>query len=293
MIVVATEDFELYHEVVSELRERGVTFTTVEPGDDIPDRTRVVISSESDPVDVDGVEPVLAAPDEVRPAVEEALSLLRGNDGRVIVGVDPGSRPGVAVLDGGTVVAVFQVPLADAVPTIEREVEDAPDPLVRIGDGSRLEGARIVNGLTGVPVELVDETGTTPYLGEGARGMGDVVAAVNIAGIEGDRVDSLAVEPTPGELQVIKNESRRKSADNRSIDEELARRVAAGELTIEEALDVHRNGESEPGDAPDAQGEGKVEELDDGGEGTNDTETDGNLGSELPAGESERRADEK
>ena len=35
MIVVATEDFEVYHGVVTDLRERGVEFTTVEPGDAI------------------------------------------------------------------------------------------------------------------------------------------------------------------------------------------------------------------------------------------------------------------
>ncbi|PSQ59887.1 MAG: hypothetical protein BRD23_03295 [Halobacteriales archaeon SW_9_67_25] len=36
MIVVATADFELYHELVTALRERGVEFTTVEPDDGVP-----------------------------------------------------------------------------------------------------------------------------------------------------------------------------------------------------------------------------------------------------------------
>ena len=36
MIVVATADFEVYHGVVNELRDRGVTFTTIEPGDEFP-----------------------------------------------------------------------------------------------------------------------------------------------------------------------------------------------------------------------------------------------------------------
>ncbi|MCH7660155.1 MAG: hypothetical protein IH933_06090, partial [Euryarchaeota archaeon] len=44
MIVVATEDFELYHGVVGELRERGVEFTTVEPGEELPERTRIRIT---------------------------------------------------------------------------------------------------------------------------------------------------------------------------------------------------------------------------------------------------------
>ena len=39
MIVVATADFEVYHGVVNELRDRGVTFTTLEPDEELPERT--------------------------------------------------------------------------------------------------------------------------------------------------------------------------------------------------------------------------------------------------------------
>ncbi|UVE50553.1 hypothetical protein KU306_01205 [Haloferax larsenii] len=243
MIVVATADFELYHEAVAELRSRGVTFTTVEPGDPLPDRARVVITSPDDEVETD-CSRVTATGDDARRAVDEALATLRGGGGRIVVGVDPGTRPGIAVLSGETVVAAFHVPLADAVDVIRSETDDAVDPLVRIGDGARLQGAKIINDLDDVPVELVDETGTTPYLGSGARGMGDVLAAVNIARIDGERIDSREIEPTDGELQRIKSKSREQSVDNRTIDDELARRVAGGELSVEEALDEHREREA-------------------------------------------------
>ncbi|GAB6861157.1 hypothetical protein ACFQL0_15090 [Haloplanus litoreus] len=244
MIVVATADFELYHEVVDRLRERDVAFTTVEPGVALPEETSVVVTAPDDGLagDVDDVDHVTAAADEARRAVDEALAILRGGEGRTVVGVDPGTRPGIAVLAGETVVAAFHVPLGDAVDAIRQEVADAVDPLVRIGDGSRLQGARLVNDLDGVTVELVDETGTTPYLGTGARGMGDVLAAVNIARLKGERIDSREIDPTAGELQRIKDRSRRISADDRTIDDRLARRVAAGDLTVEEALDEHRGG---------------------------------------------------
>ena len=266
MIVVATDDFELYHDVVDELRDRGVAFTTQEPGADLPEQTRVVIrspeddeavesdgspatdSNDGDPPDAKSVDTVFARAAEARRAVEEAVSILRGGGGRTVVGVDPGTRPGIAVLTGETVVAAFQVPLADAVETIRREIADAPEPLVRIGDGARLQGSQLVNDLDDVTVELVDETGTTPYLGTGARGMGDVLAAVNIARLSGEATDSREIEPTAGELQRIKDRSRQESSDGRTIDEGLARRVAAGELTVEEALTTHRerdDGEAE------------------------------------------------
>jgi hypothetical protein len=241
VIVVATADFELYHEVVDLLRDRGMAFTTIEPGDDLPEGASAVVTAPDDPAPAEeNVDRVTATADEARRAVDEALALLRGGEGRTVVGVDPGTRPGIAVLSGDTVVAAFQVPIGDAVDTIRREVADAADPLVRIGDGARLQGVRLIDELDEVTVELVDETGTTPYLGTGARGMGDVLAAVNIARLAGDPIDSRDIDPTAGELQRIKDRSREVSTDDRAIDDALARRVAVGDLTVEEALAEHR-----------------------------------------------------
>jgi len=240
VIVVATADFELYHEVVTALRDRGVEFTTVEPDEELPDRTEILVTGEDDDLSVPaGVEVVRASPEESRRAIEAVLAITRGGDGRTVVGVDPGERPGIAVLKGDVVVATFQVPADRAAELISEELADAVDPLVRVGDGARLVGARLIDDLD-VPVELVDETGTTPYLGAGTRGMGDVLAAVNIARIEGERVDERDVTPTAGELQRIKDRSREQSETNRAIDETLARKVAGGELTIDEALAKHR-----------------------------------------------------
>ncbi len=244
MIVVATADFEVYHDVVTALRERGVTFTTIEPtAADLPDRTSVVVTGPDEDVDVGSdVEVFHAEPGQPRAAVEAAIGHLRGDDGRTIVGIDPGARPGIAVLSDETVVATFHVPADRVGDVLREELSGAVDPLVRVGDGARLVGSQIIDDLPAVPVELVDETGTTPYLGTGTRGMGDVLAAVNIARREGERIEARDIEPTAGELQRIKDRSREASERNRAIDEGLARRVATGELSIREALDEHRDG---------------------------------------------------
>lgn len=240
MIVVATADFEVYHGVVNELRDRGVQFTTREPNSPLPDATELLITGVDDewPDDL-GVDIVQADAVEPRAAVEHALAVLRGS-GRTIVGIDPGDRPGIAVFSGEMIVAAFHVPLTDVAETVATEIEGAADPLVRVGDGARLQGTRIIDELPDVPVELVDETGTTPSLGTGARGMGDVLAAANIARIEGEAIHNREVEPTPGELQAIKQRSREQSGGNRTINKALARQVALGELSIAEALEQHR-----------------------------------------------------
>ncbi len=248
MIVVATDDFEVYHGVVNELRDRGATFTTVEPGGELPDDADVVITAPGE--STAGPTQIEADPDDPRGAVAGALAALRDEGGRTVVGVDPGTRPGIAVLDGATVTAAFQVPLSEAAAAIREEVADAADPVVRIGDGARVQGSQLVNDLDDVTVELVDESGTTPYLGTGARGMSDVLAAVNIARREGEVVDRRDIDPTAGEVSVIQRRSREAGNDNRAIDERLARKVAVGDLTLAEALAEHAaDGEGAPADA--------------------------------------------
>lgn len=242
-VVVATEDFELYHGVVNELRDRGVRFTTIRPDEPLPDGASVVVTGANDDVDGDGnVAVVVGQPADPRRTVEDVLAVTRGGEGRRIVGIDPGDRPGVAVLAGDDVVAAFQVPLGEVPELVRREVGDAVDPIVRIGDGARLRGATLVEDLDDVRVELVDESGSTPHLGAGTRGMGDVLAAVNIARREGEPVEGREIEPTAGEIQVIKTAARERSPENRAIPEGLARRVAKGDLTLDDALAEHRSG---------------------------------------------------
>lgn len=245
VIVVATQNFEVYHGVVGELKDRDVPFTTIEPDDVVPPTAQVAIVGPGD--ELRDIETIRADPDDPRAAVEAAIAHLRGDGGRTVVGIDPGDRPGIAVLRGDTITAVFQVAADRVAKVVRGEIEDAPDPLIRIGDGARIQGSKIVDRLSDVPVELVDETGTTPYLGTGARGMGDVLAAANIGRLEGERIDSRDFEPTAGEIQRIKNRSRRTSEDDRTISGRLARRVAVGELTVSEALEIHRDAtDSEP-----------------------------------------------
>lgn len=241
-VVVATADFEVYHAVVNSLRDRDVAFTTIDISDPFPPETSVIITGPGDTLEhvPTGVDVIRADATNPRVAVEEVLVPDREPTGKRVIGVDPGLKPGVAVLEGDMVVSAFQVPMENVVDVIHEEAMNTKDPVIRIGDGARLRGSKIIKGLQVDTIEIVDETGTTPYVGTGARGMGDVLAAVNIARREGEPVTEREIEPTQGELQVIKDSAREQSRENRAIPEGLARRVAKGELSIDEALDEHR-----------------------------------------------------
>jgi hypothetical protein len=178
--------------------------------------------------------------------VNEAIRLLRNGAllGCAVIGIDPGEEPGIAVLSNGIVEAVYRVPLGQAVGVIERIKQTYPDIVVRIGHGACLASMRLTNSLVtqGIPVELVDESGTSPYLGKGAGGtaISDIVAAINIAYTQGVRVGHQEILPSKGEIRWIQERSRELSGGRTTISRQLANRVAIGEITINEALTEHK-----------------------------------------------------
>lgn len=193
--------------------------------------------------------------DDPQRTIDRAAGILRGNSraAPLVIGIDPGRRPGIAVLSGDMVVAVHQVGVTDVAPLVRKIAHDchAAVAAIRIGSGARLLTAQIVNALleSGFRVELVDETGTTPYVGGNIHTsqVRDVIAAINIARIRGEPVGRQDVEPSRGEIRVIQETSRSQSEGRATIPKYLARRVARGEITLDEAIEMHR-GRPRPAD---------------------------------------------
>jgi len=179
--------------------------------------------------------------------VNKAIRLLRNGDllGCAVIGIDPGEEPGIAVLSNGIIEAVYRVPLGQVVGVIERIKQTYSEILVRIGHGARLASVRLANSIVaqGIPVELVDESGTSPYLGKGTGGaaISDIVAAINIAYTQGVRVGHQEVLPSKGEIRWLQERSRELSGGRTMISRPLAKRVAIGEITMNEALIEHEN----------------------------------------------------
>ncbi len=242
-VALVTRDPGLYHELAGFLRERRLPTVSLLPGERIPESVAVVLTSddEVDSIDHPNVLPVAEGGDRraLGAAIAHALHA-GGDDGELIVGVDPGPRPGYAivageialgegVLEGPESIGVFAVQLRHRFPS--RRV------VYRVGSGDPRARNRIVNDLLSRRrnVELVDENGTTP---PGRRRPRDAAAARRIARAPGTPVhEPLVAAITAGEIANVQRLSREGSGGRLTISRSSAHRVLCGEVTLAEAVD--------------------------------------------------------
>ncbi len=246
-IAIVTENFAFYQTLVAEMRSRGLNFTVLSPKEVIPSSVSVVITTEDEADKIDFDEDKIVAAKKPRVAIDRTLQLLRGKRkySQIIIGIDPGKRPGIAVLGDSMVIAVHQTSSNEVCEAVKQIVNEycADQFIIRVGHGARLIRNQIINSLLdlGLRIELVDENGTTPCLGRGVHGsqISDIVAAINIAKLKGEIVGRQNIEPTIGEVKEIQAMSRELSNGRATIPMQLARKVARGELTIYEAIERH------------------------------------------------------
>ena len=106
-----------------------------------------------------------------------------------------------------------------------------------MGKGSPSHRNRLLNAMLeqGYIVELVDERKTSRGLHRNQHS----VSAIRIAMLAGERIwEVVELQPTEGEVKEIQRRSRIKSQGRVTISSELARKVALGELTLAEAIEL-------------------------------------------------------
>ncbi len=243
LIGLLTEDPRTYFEMLEGLREQKLRFVSLEFSDPIPANIGAIITTEKEKVKVPFDKVVTDSdPDS---AIARAKMMLSG-EGEVrtiTIGVDPGVRPGFAVLGDGAVLmrALARSPEAIA-PMVDDIVREYPaaNVVVRIGNGDRTNRNRIFNRLwdEGHRLEIVDERNTTTR-----SPTPDEDAAVEIAMTPGyspgRRQEN---EPCPGEIRNIQRLSRLESRGELTVSKALARKVAVGEMSLSDAIDRQKTG---------------------------------------------------
>ena len=230
------------------MKDRQLPFITLRLTDPVPYNVKVVITTAGESAFIRWSGEHVVIFDDALSTVDRAINALRGNGHfqSLVIGIDPGRRPGIAVLSGDMVIAVYQAGVTEVEPMLRKIAHEyhASISTVRIGNGARLMTTQIINKLleSGFKVELVDETGTTPYVGKNIHTslVRDIIAAINIARIKGEPVGKREIEPSKGEIRVIQETSRSQSEGRATIPKFLARQVARGEITLDEAMELHR-----------------------------------------------------
>ena len=190
---------------------------------------------------------MIADPDNLEFTIDIAIFIITGEDfEQIIIGIDPGKYPGIALIANNKIISVYHVPAGDVCPLVKKIMQTYPSKniIVRIGHGARLIRSRLINDFLdlGLKVEMVDETGTTPQLGKGvhAREISDIIAAINIANMPGKTVGKQNIDPSMGEVRIVQEHSREHSNGRVTIPRHLARKVAKGEISLDEAIEKHK-----------------------------------------------------
>lgn len=255
-VALVTRDPSLYGEIAATVRERRIPCVSLLPGQAIPDRVAVVITTPAEAGLVKHPR-VLSVPEDgdraaLWAAVGHALHAKDPN-GEIVVGIDPGPRPGYSVLSGNAVIGEGVLESPEAMVEFASHLRHRfPSRSIRhrVGSGDPVRRNRIVNGLLAQrrSVELVDEQGTTP---RGHRRPRDMLAARQIAVTAGRPVVfPLAVQVTDGEVANVQRLSRIGSNGRFTIPRAVAHRVLKGEMTLSEALDSATDGSDAPRDPP-------------------------------------------
>lgn len=106
-IGVYTSDFLFYHKVIQLLRKWELPFLNINQDAPVPDEIRIILSSNSDddlwPSQVKGSEPIKA----LRKGLSRVLGKYQFTS--LTVGVDPGPRPGIAVIGDRVLLEAFEI----------------------------------------------------------------------------------------------------------------------------------------------------------------------------------------
>lgn len=240
---IQTDDFSASYDLVHALRARGLPFVTITPGALVPSNVGAVVTTAGEARRVD--HPVVVVFTDVESTIQEALRVLEGivTARECVIGIDPGERPGIAVLADGRVLRLVQAASPEEVRATVADVMHripAERFVIRVGNGAPTFRDRILNTLAGLPalIEVVDERHSTPahYHGSVER---DTAAATSIALLRGTPIGAGDVgppRPTEGELRDIQRKSRIASTGQVTISRRLARNVALGRLSMDEAV---------------------------------------------------------
>lgn len=242
-IGLLTRNPRIYFEMLEALRGEDLKVVSLDFGEPVPADVGAIITTEEEKGGVSFDKIVTDSDPNI--AITRA-KMMMSSDSKVrelTIGIDPGVRPGVAVLGDGVVLMRSLAESPEAVGEVVDDIlQEYPEAnvVVRIGHGDRTNRNRIFNTLwdEGHRLEIVDERNTTRR-----SQTPDEDAAVEIAMTPGYTPGKRQeTDPCPGEIKNIQRISRLESSGSLTVSKELARMVARGELSLRDAIERQERG---------------------------------------------------
>ncbi|MBK5112504.1 MAG: hypothetical protein KGD59_01470 [Candidatus Heimdallarchaeota archaeon] len=271
LISLATMDFRLCHLLREKLTQEGFSIEQLQPGE-MPSKDSILVvttEEENKQKKMSYSNMVILSKIETLNLDKAYAKIMLGVEGKkiwesLIIGVDPGLTIGIAVITDSCLQSTLETrEIKEAINFIILTLKNLPAKMaiIRIGSTGGYRRVLILNELLNVKpehvdLEVVDELNTTPDRGQEANdillevikeGMKipkgkDATAAMEIAFRLGERVKNPEPCETPeGELKEIQVLSRQYSRGVVTISRDLAKKVASGRLTIEEAIAIHKS----------------------------------------------------
>ena len=248
-IGIYTKNFSLYHDLLKVLKRRRIPYVSLLSINNIPRRIGVVLTSHNELHDLK-TQKGLAADvyDSIDHAVDIALQILIGKElySKVYIGIDPGEKPGIAVVGDDLLLQKTHVKSPEeVVEIVKRFLREYPaiECLIRVGHGSIITRNRIINTLIPLelPIEIVDESKTTSSQ-QTKRSDRDSEAAASIALLKGGKVQKRQpLKPTRGDIRRVQEQSRYITEGILSISEKTALDVLRGDISLNEAIENEKS----------------------------------------------------
>jgi hypothetical protein len=192
-VAVATVQGKVYYLLVNALAENGINFYSLIPGEHVPTRTKLVITTEEEKAKVD-YSKILVFHDEseLETMILEVKKTLLGKEvyDKIVIGIDPGEAIGLVVLADGKLIEEGNFynshELVNAILKIVRTVNFSVTKVwIKIGDGVPVY-RELLYGLdevlpAEVTLEVVGEAGTNRPMTAHSRKVRHISSAIRIA----------------------------------------------------------------------------------------------------------------
>lgn len=163
-IGVFTSDFKFYHDIILLLKEWNLPFLSIESSDSIPTDVSVILSSSRDTFELENQ----VKSDSPIQALRMSLSrlLLKNRFDSLVIGIDPGPYPGLAVFADNVLMEAYECP---SVGKIGEEIDSIvnsysySDMEIKVGNGDAPNRDQIIRSLElmKLKIKVVDEKNTS------------------------------------------------------------------------------------------------------------------------------------